>query len=108
MFQTFLDQGRKTASLTIDMPAQDDWEYEQADSRGPDDLDSDLLDDDTSDVTECPNCGRSIHEDCVQCPHCRQYVTHSDSPQYKPANTLLWLILIVVVLAIVILLSVSL
>lgn len=40
--------------------------------------DQDILDDEEDNVlaslTPCPSCGRAVHEQTQQCPHCKQWI----------------------------------
>ena len=46
--------------------------YEESDP-GPDELDSDLMDDGT-DIVRCPSCGEEIDAEADRCPYCGHYV----------------------------------
>ena len=38
-----------------------------------------FVDDDVSETLPCPECGRPVYEDAVQCPFCGLYITPSTS-----------------------------
>lgn len=47
----------------------DEREYPQ-----PEDLDVDEEELALASIAPCPSCGKMVHEDAEQCPHCRQWI----------------------------------
>ena len=43
-------------------------------------------DDSEDDVLQCPACGREVHEDTQQCPHCKDWIT----PVYPGERSRRW------------------
>ena len=65
-------------------------DYFQDDDFQDDDYD-DVIDDSTSEVVVCPECGDDVYEDAEQCPLCGAYIVHQYSPWSK--RPLWWVVL---------------
>jgi len=60
--------------------------------------------DDEDDLLVCPSCGRPVHEETQQCPHCGDWIV----PAYprRPGRRLLWSVVVVFLVAAMTLLAV--
>ena len=78
-----------------DLDDDEEWaEDEEADDSDMDDSDADLL--------SCPSCGKAVHEDTQQCPHCGDWITpiHADKP-WKRAVWAVAAVLVIISLIVV-------
>jgi hypothetical protein len=58
------------------------WEWSDDDldeDEFPDEDEAEDLDDDQTELVECPRCGVDIYEDAEQCPLCGEWITHGTS-----------------------------
>ena len=58
------------------------WDWSDDDLEGeefPDADEAEELDDDLTELVECPRCGVDIYEDAEQCPLCGEWITHGTS-----------------------------
>lgn len=62
----------------MDYEEFDDAEDELRDEEYPDE--SDMLDDEESDLVRCAACGAEVYEESVQCPVCGEYLTADTNP----------------------------
>jgi hypothetical protein len=76
----------------------EDWEDPE-----PDDDDGDE-DNDELGAYVCPSCGKSVYDDCEQCPHCGDYITPRSRAISAPGGR--WLVFAVVLMVILTLLAV--
>jgi hypothetical protein len=76
----------------------EDWEDPEPDDEDDDDEDNELG------SYVCPNCARSIYEDCERCPHCGDYITPRSRSMSAPGGR--WLLFAVAVMVILALLAV--
>lgn len=53
--------------------------------------------DSDADLLVCPSCGKPVHEDTQQCPHCRDWITPVDSR--SGWKNWIWIIAAVLVVA---------
>ncbi len=71
-----------------EMPWDDDADEEWVEDEGADDSSAELL--------ACPSCGRPVHEDTQQCPHCGDWII----PVYSQSRgrRLLWIAAVVLMI----------
>jgi hypothetical protein len=63
----------------------DDDEFDADDATGDDierhlPSDEDMDSSDEPGVDACPHCRKLVSEEAEQCPHCGEYIVHSDAP----------------------------
>jgi len=64
--------------------------YDQLDLQGPDEIDADLLEDDSPTI-RCPNCAAEIYEDADRCNVCGHWLTRRSETS---AGLSWWLVLV--------------
>lgn len=66
----------------MQMPTDDDDDFEDDQAYDADDSDSEP-------TVPCPWCKREILEDCDRCPFCEQYLSIEDAPSFRKPS---WII----------------